>query len=96
MFALAHMALFVLPILCACRLCRVHCVKPASHSLLCWLMLCWADCFVCVVQDFAVRGGPAMFSIARIFEVMIATAFYSGLVYMFYDGTGQPLASAGA
>lgn len=29
-----------------------------------------------------------MFSIARIFEVMIATAFYSGLVYMFYDGTG--------
>jgi hypothetical protein len=37
-----------------------------------------------------------MFSIARIFEVMIATAFYSGLVYMFYDGTGQPLANAGA
>ena len=30
-----------------------------------------------------------MFSIARIFEVMIATAFYSGLVYMFYDGTGK-------
>ena len=29
-----------------------------------------------------------MFSIARIFEVMVATAFYSGLVYMFYDGTG--------
>lgn len=30
-----------------------------------------------------------MFSIARIFEVMVATAFYSGLVYMFYDGTGM-------
>ena len=28
-------------------------------------------------------------SIARIFEVMVATAFYSGLVYMFYDGTGM-------
>ncbi len=59
-------------------------------------MLCWANLFLCANQAFAARGGPTMFSIARIFEVMIATAFYSGLVYMFYDGTGQPLANAGA
>ena len=36
-----------------------------------------------------------MFSIARIFEVMVATAFYSGLVYMFYDGTGTATRGAG-
>ncbi|KAK9822196.1 hypothetical protein WJX81_002228, partial [Elliptochloris bilobata] len=37
-----------------------------------------------------------MFSIARIFEVMVATAFYSGLVYMFYDGTARRVGKVGS
>ena len=32
-----------------------------------------------------------MIPVLRMFEVVVATAFYSGICYMIFEGTGDPL-----